>query len=280
MAIISFYNNRIGGNIGQTSSIIATATLMAIEHNYKILVISTKDRDFELEKAYGVDESAAVKILKLKESKFDSGIEGIIKLASSGKLTATLIGNYTKIVLKNRLEVIAGRRNTENEDEKFDYDAYQDVIKIANKYYDMVFVDLESGINNKVTQSILNLSDTIIFNFEQRYDEIEKIIEFQKAHMELLPKKKIIYLINRYERKSKFNRKNIIRNSEMKKNLYVIPYEVMFSDMVQSGQADSWFLNPKIRKAKPEDEYGEFIKSINELCDEIINKLRELHVFR
>lgn len=282
MAVISFWNNSKGGNIGQTSSIIATATLMAIEHNYKILVISTINNDIELEKAYGVVESAAVKILKLKESKFNSGIEGIMKLASSGKLTPELIGNYTKIVLKNRLEVVAGKKDDEDtdENEKFDYHSYPDVIKIANKYYDMVFIDLNRDQQDEVVQNILKLSDLIIFNFEQKYENIDKVLNFQKEQEELLPKKKTLYLINKYEKKSKFNRKNIIRNSDMKKNLYVVPYNVMFADMMQAGTTDSWFLNPKVRKAKPEEEYGDFIKSLNELCDEIINKLRELHIFR
>lgn len=280
MAIISFWNDSKSGNIGQTSSIIAIATLMSIEHNYKILVLSTKDNDFELEKAYGIDESAAVKILKLKETKFDSGIEGIIKLASSGKLTPDLIRDYTKIILKNRLEVVAGRKVDEDSDDKFDYDAYKDVIKIANKYYDMVFIDLNYGINDSITQNILKISDLVICNFEQRYENIDKVLDFQNRHLELLPKKSTIYLINRYDKKSKFNKKNIARNSEMKKKLYVIPYDVMFSDMMQSGTVDTWFLNPKVRKAKPEDEYGDFVGQINEICDGIINKLRELNIFR
>lgn len=280
MAVISFWNDSKSGNIGQTSSIIAIATLMSIEHNYKILVLSTKDNDFELEKAYGIDESAAVKILKLKETKFDSGIEGIIKLASSGKLTPDLIRDYTKIILKNRLEVVAGRKVEEDSDDKFDYDAYKDVIKIANKYYDMVFIDLNYGINDSITQNILKISDLVICNFEQRYENIDKVLDFQNTHLELLPKKSTVYLINRYDKKSKFNKKNIARNSEMKKKLYVIPYDVMFSDMMQSGTVDTWFLNPKVRKAKPEDEYGDFVGQINEICDGIINKLRELNIFR
>lgn len=282
MAIITFWNNSKSGNIGQTSSIIATATLMAIEHNYKILVISTTNNDMELEKAYGVAESAAVKILKLKESKFNSGIEGIMKLASSGKLTPEMIGNYTKIVLKNRLEVVAGKKDDEDNDEneKFDYNSYPKVMKTANKYYDMVFIDLSRDQENETVLDMLKMSDLTVFNFEQKYERIEEVLNFQKEYEELLPKKKILYLIDKYEKKSKFNRKNIIRNSAMKTNLYVIPYNVMFADIMQSGTTDSWFLNPKVRKAKPEEEYGDFIKQINEVCDAIINKLRELHVFR
>ena len=110
MSIITFWNNSKKGNIGQTSSLAAVATLMAVEHNYKILLISTEAGDIGLDKAYGVSENSAMKFLGLKEVKFNSGIEGVMKLANSGKLTPTLVGNFTKIVLKGRLEVIAGKK--------------------------------------------------------------------------------------------------------------------------------------------------------------------------
>ena len=98
---------------------------MAVEHNYKILLISTEIGDMELDKAYGVSENAAMKFLGLKEAKFNSGIEGVMKLANSGRLTPQLIGNFTKIVLKNRLEVISGKKETgEEENEKFDANDY------------------------------------------------------------------------------------------------------------------------------------------------------------
>lgn len=281
MAIITFWNNSKYGNIGQTSSIIATATLMAIEHNYKILMITTKKDDTDFEKAYGVTESAAVKIFKLKESKFNSGIEGIVKLASSGKLTPELIGNFTKIVLKNRLEVVSGKIENEetDENEKFDFNMYPEVIKMANKYYDMVFVDLDSGLENELTRKILKLSSIIVWNVEQKYELIDKIPE-EQANEELLSGKNVMYLINKYERKSKYNIKNIIRNSKMKKNIYTVPYDLMFFDMLQSGTVDGWLLNPKIRKAKLEEEHGFYINQINKLCDAIIYRLQELHIFR
>ena len=97
MSIITFWNNSKRGHIGQTSSLAAVATLMAVEHNYKILLISTEIGDMELDKAYGVSENAAMKFLGLKETKFNSGIEGIMKLANSGKLTPQLDRKSTRL---------------------------------------------------------------------------------------------------------------------------------------------------------------------------------------
>lgn len=280
MSIITFWNNSKSGHIGQTSSLAAVATLMAVEHNYKILLISTEIGDMELDKAYGVSENSAMKFLGLKEAKFNSGIEGIMKLANSGRLTPQLVGNFTKIVLKNRLEVIAGKKETgEEENEKFDANDYPDVIKIANQYYDMVFVDLGRGLESNLTRRILEASNLIVCNMEQKIEEVEKILTLQKQE-EIINGKNVIYLLNRYENNSKYNAKNIIRNSRMKRELYTVPYDLMYSDALQDGVVDQWILNPRIRKATLEDEHGFFISQVNRFCEGIIYKLQELHVLR
>ena len=279
MSVITFWNNSKRGNIGQTASMIATATSMAIEHNYKVLVISTQLGDFDLEKAYGVQESGTMKFLGIKESKFDSGIEGVMKLASSGKLSPELINNYTKIVLKgNRLEVLSGKKeNKDDETEKFDFNKYPEIIKIANRYYDMIFVDLDRGLQKDMIKKVLEVSNIIIWNMEQKFEIVEEVINFQKED-KLLSKNNVLYLFNRYEKNSKYNVKNIVRNSTMKKKIFTIPYDIMFGDTIQDGTIDQWFLNPKIRRATMEEEHGFFISEINKLTEGIIYKLQELHM--
>lgn len=280
MSIITFWNNSKRGNIGQTASLIATATSMAIEHNYKILIISTQLGDKDADKAYGVLEDASSKFLGLKESRFNSGIEGIMKLSLSGKLTPELIGNYTKIVLKgNRLEVVSGKKETEDENEQFDFNKYTEIIKIANKFYDMVFVDLDRGLDSELTKKILSASNIIVWNSEQKLEAIDKIIEVQEQE-KILAGRNVIYLLNKYEKNSKYNVKNMIRNSNMKKKIYTMPYDIMFADNLQDGTIDQWFLNPKIRRATIYEEHGFFIAEINKLCEGIIYKLQELHMLR
>ena len=51
MAIVTFCSNEIK-ETGQTLSLSAVATYMAIEHNYKILVISTDFNDLSLENCF------------------------------------------------------------------------------------------------------------------------------------------------------------------------------------------------------------------------------------
>lgn len=151
MSIVTFWNND-SSHIGQTSSVLAIATLMAIEHNYRILIISTRIDDIECERAFGITESIATKVLGMKESKFDSGIQGLMRLAYSNKLTPEMIGDYTKIVFK-RLEVVGGKRSSEMDaNDKFDVNLYPDIIKNASKFYDMVFVDLDTRTRSRISK--------------------------------------------------------------------------------------------------------------------------------
>ena len=51
MSIIAFWSNE-EKETGQTMSMVALTTYMAIEHNYKILSVSTSFNDNTLEKSY------------------------------------------------------------------------------------------------------------------------------------------------------------------------------------------------------------------------------------
>ena len=51
MSIVTFYNSSIE-QTGKTMSIAAIATYMAIEHNYRILVVSTTNRDDSLKRCF------------------------------------------------------------------------------------------------------------------------------------------------------------------------------------------------------------------------------------
>ena len=51
MSVITFWNNR-GEETGKTLSIAAIATHMAIEHNNRILIISTGHKDATLDRCF------------------------------------------------------------------------------------------------------------------------------------------------------------------------------------------------------------------------------------
>ena len=160
MPIITFWSNS-KKQTGQTMSLAAIATSMAIEHNYKILIISTAYDDDTLELCFGSinNKKLVNKLIKNPTIEVDSGIGGLYKIAYSGRMTPELIQNYTHVIYKNRLEVLYGYKEDKTRPSEEEYlkgkEKYKEIISNASKFYDMVFVDLDKGLEDEMVNEIL-----------------------------------------------------------------------------------------------------------------------------
>lgn len=279
MSIITFVNNA-EEQTGKTMSLVAIATHMAIEHNNKILIISTTNKADRIRTCYF--EETQVKKIRLgifgeNKSTIDteSGIEGIAKMARSNKITPETITNYTKVVFKDRLEVIFGTEkkayisSTETIDEE-----YIDIINVASMYYDKVFVDLDNNISEEVRQKILEMSNLVIINTSQNYTSLKKIKE-DKQNNELFKSPKTLLLIGRYDKFSKYNIKNITRYLEEKNKILTIPYNTLYFEAANEAAVPDLFL--KLRKSiEVEDRNKIFIEETKRATENIIYRLQEL----
>ena len=131
MAIVSFWSNGKGEN-GKTYSVIAIATLLGINHNYKTLVIDTKYNNHTYQDCYW-REDKVIKMINNKNNKMDvgQGISGLSKAILSNKTSPEIITNYTKIVFKT-LELLIDPNAGLVEYEKYKQ-IFSEIAKIANK---------------------------------------------------------------------------------------------------------------------------------------------------
>ena len=282
MTIITFWNNNTG-KIGQTYSALAIATHMAIEHNYKILLMSTKYNDQVTMQAFGFSQSvqALNKLTKNKNSmELESGIEGMTKLALSSRLTPEVVPNYTRMVFKDRLEILAAQKSKEggNVDYIRTYSATKNILSVARKYYDIIFVDLNNGFSAAPTREILEMSNIIIINVEQKMSEFDALTELKEKEKLFTPKNSFT-LINRYDRESKYTSKNITRYLNEKKEVFTVPYDNLFAEAVQEGTAAEFFLNPRIRKLEDtEDKTAFLISELSRAEQAIVYRMQELQM--
>ena len=133
MSIITFWSNT-KKQTSQTMSLAAIATSMAIEHNYKILIISTIYNDDTLELCFGDlnnNKKLLKKLVKNANIAVDNGIEGLSKMAHSGRMTPDIIQNYTNVIYKNRLEILYGYKEAKDNSSKEQY------MRIREKYKEM-----------------------------------------------------------------------------------------------------------------------------------------------
>ena len=189
MSIISFWNKG-REQVGKTLSIAAIATYMAIEHNYKILVLSTSYKDKTLDNCFWPEKALEPQKKKKNFGLFGpntnntylgNGMEGIIPMMKSSKLAPELVTNYTKIIFKDRLEVVPTFCGAE-EDYEDAKSMYADIATIASRYYDMVFVDIDESIGEENVNHILERSTLVMATISQRLSTMKEFIEIRNQN--------------------------------------------------------------------------------------------------
>ncbi len=219
------------------------------------------------------------KLVKTTDFAMDNGIEGLSRIANSGKITPDSIPSYTHIVYTNRLEVLYGYRKPKIRLGKEEYlksmESYKEIIQAANKYYDIVLVDLNNNLDKDLERQILNMSQVIVYNIEQKINMINDFLEL-KEEMDEQRKNKMILNIGRFDETSKYTIKNISRYTKMKKNLTVVPYNTLFFEAASEGNVADLFL--KINNVSDTDKNAKFVKQVKEAVEKIIYKLQEVQM--
>ncbi len=282
MSVITFVNN-IEEETGKTMSLVAIATQMAIEYNNKILIISTTNKEGKLKSCFFKDKEARKNKLGIFSSNRSidtgNGIEGIVRIARSNKLTPEMITNYTRVVFKdNRLEVLLGIEKSNEYDEKEIAEEYVDLISIANMYYDKVFVDLDNNLDEQIRQQILDRSDLVIVNTSQNYNSLKKLKE-NKENDDLLKSPRSLILVGRYDKYSKYNSKNITRFLEERNQVLTIPYNTLYFEATNEAEVPDLFLSMR-KTIDSEDRNAIFINEVKRASENIIYRLQELQTIR
>ena len=277
MSIVTFYNSSIE-QTGKTMSMVAIATYMAIAHNYRILLVSTTNKEDILKSCFWKEKkkrknlgifgpNAAVEI--------QAGIEGLARIIRSNKISPDMITNYTKVVFKDRLEILLGCEEKAADGTVIET-IYPEMIKTANQYYDLVFVDLDENIDEEGKKSIIKDSDVVIINMSQRLKSINNYMKLREEN-KVLNSPKTLILIGRYDKFSKYNLKNITRYLGEKNKVLTIPYNTLFFEAAEEAGVPDMFL--RFRKGlDPEDRNAFFMEEVQRASENIIYRLQDLQM--
>lgn len=271
MSIVTFYNSA-REQTGQTMSAIAMATNMAIQHNVKILLISTSLNDDTIKNCFWHEKGNLLSGIFGSNTNLvnQSGIEGLDRVVRSNKISPDIIKDYTKVVLKNRLEVLLGVTGTEEQYSNIS-NQYLEIVMQASKYYDFVFVDLDRKLSGKVKKEILKCSDILVPIVSQNLSTLQNNIDFFQKVPEI-SMQKAIFTIGKYYDKTKYNAKNISRNILKSRDLInTIPYNILLFEAMQEGRMVDLLLD--FARLKGKDENTEFLSELTRLGTDIKNKL-------
>lgn len=275
MAIISFWSGS-ERETGQTLSIAAVATRMAIEHNYKILLIDATFDDDTLERCFWkvARKKDVAKLLNKGKMDISSGAEGLISAVASNKTTPEIIKNYTRAVFKT-LDVLCGLKTKIPEEFNKSLMLYKDLLNIADKYYDIVLVDVEKTLKKDTTKALLDASTFIVCNFTQNLKQIEDYMDDLIENPSILKQDKVISLLSNSDDTSKYNMRNVARYIK-DKDLVEVPYNKVFSDAAsEAGVAQFFIKNTMTKNATgPNALFTSAISNIIKLIDYKLEELK------
>ena len=276
MSIITFASEDVK-ETGQSLSVAAIATAMAIEHNYKILVFSTDFLDKTLESCFwNLNIRRGGLFSSAKFMDVSNGLEGLVRTFASNRASSDIIRSYAKPVLKDRLDVLQSSKTV-------DYKEYDNISKyffqiadVANTYYDIVFIDLSKKMSKENRDKILNISDLIVVNLRQNMSAINKFMEL-KTENEFFRKSNVLLMLGRYNPNSKYSSKNVARFLKEKNIPFTIPYNILFADDCSEGKVIDYFL--KMQRLLGNKEYDNkdtfFIKELRNSINILEYKMQE-----
>lgn len=273
MSIITFISEDIK-ETGQTISISAIATAMAIEHNYKILLFSTEFIDKTLENCFWNSNNRITGLFtKANVMDVSNGLEGLVRTFASNRASGDIIRSYTKPVLKDRLDILQAPKTVDFKEYINISSYFSQIVEVANQTYDIVLVDLSKKIPKQNKDKVLNISDLVVVNFSQNITSINNFLKL-KQNNEFYRKNNVLLNIGRYNPNSKYSNKNVARYLKEKNIPMVVPYNILLSDDCTEGKIIDYFLKvQRLEGYDNKDTY--FVKQLRQTVENLEYKIQE-----
>lgn len=277
MSIITFTNNNLN-ETGQTLATSAVGTCMAIEHNYKILLMCTDFNNNTMEgcffNRFKKKQNGLFQGMSNNQSDISNGMEGLVRVFASNRASADVIKSFARPILSDgRLDILPAPKTKD----KKEYDNmtvyFSQIAEFANKSYDMVLVDLAKDIPLENKNKLYGLSSVIVTNLIQTMESIEGFAKI-KTENSAYQKNNVMLCVDKYNQNSKFTSKNIARYLNEKDIPVTVPYNILFSDHCSEGEILDYILQVR-QLTFIEGKDGFFYECLKKVVDKIDYKRKE-----
>ena len=283
MPVVAFCSKEIK-ETGQSLSIAALATYMSIKHNNKMLLISTDFKQKILEDCFWKQSDTNPNPLEIDlpgeiMTQLDSGVEGLLKLILTNRATPEIIKNYSKTVLKDRLDVLVAPTTKDKSEYNKVIQSYSEVVKLASQYYDLVLIDMNKELNSVDFEKIINLSDVVVLTLNQRLNCINEFAKL-RTKSNFYKQNRMMLMVGEYDGKSKYTAKNISRYLKEKKIISVIPHNSLFAEACSEAKIVDFFLKLRNVTEDDTDPNKVFVREVAKLSEDILLKIKEIQQMR
>ncbi|WP_124115272.1 hypothetical protein [Paenibacillus xylanexedens] len=256
MSTITFWSPFAGS--GCTSSTLTSAYAMALHYRTRVLLVNAGLVGTGTEAALPSNEMDSTDSVFTFE---EGGWDAIERLHSSGSLNKHNLRDYTKPLLKERLDFLTGRMNEMECSLQEHGETVKKLLNVANEYYDLVLLDADqSGVDS---QLMLQQADYVVINLDQNMRNLE--LFFEEIMPERMNNQNKHVVINKYDPHSRATISNIRRRFKYKGTISAIPYTTGYLDAMNRRDVAKYLQLESLSENK-DTRKGSFAASMSELA--------------
>ncbi len=228
--IIAFWSPKTG-QAGTTTNMLTIGLCAALQHKLKVLLAATDTAQRQL-KQYLLPEYNAETVNTRR------GTSDLMRLARNGLLQPQSIANYTTPILKSSLlDVLSGIALRDQRASEID--VFKAILTMSKSTYDLVLLDVTSGLNTPYSRAILAFSDAVVINASQNIAMLDALRALRKSDdADLLAEAFIC--IGHYESSSKLGRRQFAKLLATK-SIVVVPRYSALIDVINTGNMLEFF---------------------------------------
>lgn len=257
------------GQTGTTTTALTMASMVAITNNYKVLLGHSHFKRSTLEKCLMQQRQRSEDRLSFN----DHGLNALRRLAKNGRLVAEKVSDYTTPLLaNNRLDLLQGIDGFNGDEAVEEIQLLRRIFAKANGAYDLVMVDVHSGMNQSLTRKIIEDADVVVVCLNQNLWLLEDYFGHSEERT-MLANKKIIYHLSSYHKDSKYTLKNIKRLFDLE-TLIATPYSPELMDACNNGSALDFYM--RHMSAGKKDRFYPLMKELRSSVEGFLEALNQV----
>lgn len=227
-----------GGLGGAAEAAVATAVTLGLRYPRRLLMFNEGSAGSGLEEGFRQtlhlhDEACD------KESLPEHGLDALLRLQSSGRLTRSNLADYTVPLLRGRLDLVCGTRIGESAWKDADPKGVADVLAIADQSYDNLVLHAQGKRLIEVLQNRQD-SDIFVAVLPHRLGIIDEWYANLTAGLGET-KAKWAAVISPYDPQSRYGLTNLKRRYSSELRMIGIPHHTEFADAWNDRRILSYF---------------------------------------
>lgn len=255
-----------GGLGGAAEAAVSTAVTLGLRFPQRLLLVNEAPAGRGLEEGIG-------QTVRLYGDTFgegavpEHGLDALLRLQSSGRLTISNFADYTVPLLRGRLDLVCGTRLVDSAGKEMDHEGIAEILAIAEQSYDGLILQERNRRLSELLQEQRE-GDVLVAVMPHRLGILDDWFAEAAPYLGE-SNRRLLFVISPFDPRSRWGINNLKRRYSGMQRLIGIPYHTGFSDAWNARNILMYFRqSPVWSKRKGEREL--LLKGYSELGDMLL----------